>query len=156
MLIRNAVIEDALAACVVLRRSITELCAADHRNDAAALSRWLRNKTSQNFVAWVGQADNSVLVAVETSDILAVGSVTEAGRIGLNYVSPDARFRGISRAMLRALEARASERGNTRCTLESTATARRFYLANGYVEEGAPLGAFGASCGYPMSKRLEP
>ena len=74
--------------------------------------------------------------------------------IGLNYVSPDARFQGVSRALLGALEARASERGNTRCFLTSTQTARRFYLSRGYAETGPPGGAFGTSSGFPMSKDL--
>ena len=34
------------------------------------------------------------------------------GEITLNYVSPDSRFRGISRALLGVLEQRAFERGN--------------------------------------------
>jgi GNAT superfamily N-acetyltransferase len=95
-----------------------------------------------------------VLVAVEHGEILAVGAVTDAGNITLNYVSPDARFRGVSRGLLAALEARAVERGNSRCTLTSTETARRFYLANGYAEDGTPVGNFGTSSGYPMSKVL--
>ena len=80
--------------------------------------------------------------------------LSPTGKINLNYVSPDARFRGVSRALLGALEARASERGNTRCTLISTETARRFYRANGYSEEGAPVGEFGTTAGYPMAKLL--
>ena len=32
MKVREAVPEDATAACLVMRRSIAELCAADHRN----------------------------------------------------------------------------------------------------------------------------
>ena len=88
--------------------------------------------------------------------ILAVGSVTDAGEVTLNYVAPDARFRGVSRALLRALERRAIERGNLRCTLTSTETARRFYLANGYVEEGHLPGKFGTRASYPMSKPLSP
>lgn len=54
-----------------------------------------------------------------------------------NHVSPDERFRGVSRALLRAPETRAIQRGNLRCTLTSTETARRFCHANGYVEDGA-------------------
>ena len=154
MEIRDAVAEDAEAACQVLRRSIAELCLADHRNDPAILERWLGNKTPEFFVSWIEQSDNSLLVAVEAGSILAVGSVTDTGNITLNYVSPDARFRGVSRALLGALEARAAERGNIRCTLTSTETARRFYQANGYVEDGPPVGNFGMS-GYPMSKLLE-
>jgi GNAT superfamily N-acetyltransferase len=154
MEIRDAVAEDAEAACQVLRRSIAELCGADHRDDPTILGRWLGNKTPEFFMSWINQPDNSLLVAVEDGRILAVGSVTDAGKIALNYVSPDARFRGVSRALLDALEARAAERGNIRCTLTSTETARRFYQANGYVEAGPAVGEFGATSGYPMVKLL--
>jgi GNAT superfamily N-acetyltransferase len=154
MEIRAATLEDAAAACQVMRRSIAELCVADHRDDEAILTRWLGNKTPEVFASWLGRPDNSLFVAVEADRILAVGSVTDAGEIDLNYVSPDARFRGVSRALLGALEARAAERANIRCTLTSTETARRFYRASGYVESGPPVGLFGTSSGYPMSKIL--
>jgi GNAT superfamily N-acetyltransferase len=154
MEIRDAVAADAAAACEVLRRSITELCVADHRNDAEILARWLANKRPEIVASWIAQPGNSVLVAVEDGIILAVGSVTNSGEITLNYVLPDARFRGVSQALLGALEARAADRGNTRCTLSSTETARRFYLSAGYVEDGPPQGKFGTISSYPMSKRL--
>jgi len=38
--IRDAVAPDAEAACVVMRRSIAELCAADHRDDPKILAQW--------------------------------------------------------------------------------------------------------------------
>jgi GNAT superfamily N-acetyltransferase len=82
-----------------------------------------------------------------------VGAVTDAGEITLNYVSPHARFRGVSRAVLGALESRAMKQGNVRCTLTSTETARRFYRANGYLEDGLPAAKFSTS-GCPMSKVL--
>jgi GNAT superfamily N-acetyltransferase len=154
MEIRDAVAGDAPAACQVLRRSILELCVADHGNDPTILMRWLSDKTPENIAAWIARPDNSLLVAVERDTILAVGSVTNAGDINLNYVSPDARFRGVSRALLGALEARAIERGNVRCRLTSTETARRFYHANGYAEDGFPAGKFGMRASYPMSKPL--
>src|ERR1700730_9548986 len=97
MEIRDAVAEDAPGACQVLRRSISELCVADHRNDPTILMRWLSNKTPEIVASWIARPDNSVLVAVERDTILAVGSVTNAGEVTLNYVSPDARFRGVSR-----------------------------------------------------------
>jgi GNAT superfamily N-acetyltransferase len=153
MEIRDAVAEDASAACRVLRRSITQLCVADHRNDPKILARWLRNKTPEIVASWIAQAGNSLLVAVEKGSILAVGAVTDEGEITLNYVSPDARFRGVSRALLGALEARAIGRGNARCTLISSETARRFYLSAGYTGDGPPVRQFG-TLSYPMSKRL--
>jgi hypothetical protein len=41
MKIRDAKVDDACAAAQVLRRSITDLCAADHGNDPAILAQWL-------------------------------------------------------------------------------------------------------------------
>jgi GNAT superfamily N-acetyltransferase len=153
MNIRNAASEDAPAACETMRRSIAELCVADHRNDPAILGRWLSNKTPETFKSWI-RPGNSLLVAAENDNMLAVGNVTDTGEITLNYVSPDARFRGVSTALLGALEQRAMERGNKRCTLTSTETARRFYLARGYSEDGPADGKFGTASGYRMSKHL--
>ena len=152
--IRIAVAADAPAACEVLRRSIAELCVTDHGNDPDILRRWLANKTPEIVASWIARPDNSVLVAVEGGTILAVGSVSDGGEITLCYVSPDARFRGVSRALLGALETRSAECGNERCTLHSTLTARRFYRGAGYTEDGPPDGKFGARGGYPMSKPL--
>jgi GNAT superfamily N-acetyltransferase len=152
--IRDAVPEDAAAACHVLRESISRLCVADHRDDPAILNAWLANKTPEMVAAWAVQEGNSLLLAVEGDAVLGVGSVTDAGMITLNYVSPDARFRGVSRALLSALEARAMERGNRRCTLTSSETAHRFYQSAGYVDEGVPTGKFGTTTGYPMSKEI--
>ena len=144
---------DASAACETIRRSIAELCIADHRNDPTILERWLSNKTPETFKSWI-RPGNSLLVAAENDNILAVGNVTDTGEITLNYVSPDVRFRGVSTALLRALEKRAMERGNRRCTLTSTETARRFYLARGYSEDGPADDKFGTASGYRMSKHL--
>jgi GNAT superfamily N-acetyltransferase len=94
-----------------------------------------------------------MLVAVERDTIVAVGSVHSTGHITLNYVLPDARFRRVSRAMLGALEARTIAAGNARCILDSTETALKFYLANGYVVDGPPDRRYGTG-GYPMSKLL--
>jgi hypothetical protein len=91
MRIRDAVPDDACAAFEVMRRSITELCAPDHGNDAGILERWLSNKTPETFRSWI-RPGNSVLAAVDNSRVLAVGCIADDGT--LNYVSPDARFRG--------------------------------------------------------------
>jgi GNAT superfamily N-acetyltransferase len=155
MEIRDAAPADAEAACEVMRRSIAELCVADHHNDPKILAAWLANKQPRIFEAWLAEPDNSILVAIIDGRIASVGAVRDSGEITLNYVSPDARFKGVSRTLLAALEQRAIDRGVDRCILASTATARRFYLANGYVETGRPAGQFGTASGFPMSKALK-
>jgi predicted GNAT family acetyltransferase len=156
MHVRQAREEDAEAACVVVRRSITELCRTDHRGDDATLAAWLANKTPENVRKWIGDANNHVLVADEDGAILGVAAIQSSGRITLNYVSPNARFRGVSKALLRGLEAQAMELGVEACTLDSTSTARQFYLAIGYSEAGPAEAGFGVSLSYPMAKRLVP
>jgi GNAT superfamily N-acetyltransferase len=150
--IRDALPADATEACEVLRRSIVELCAADHHDDAVLLQRWLANKTPDNVKSWIERPDSTALVAVEAGKILAVGAVSDAGEILMNYESPAARFRGVSRALLAELEAKAASHGNRRATLFSTETAHRFYRSCGYIDAGEPAGKFGMASGYPMVK----
>ena len=129
MEIRVARTEDAEQACTVLRRSIQELCHADHNGDAARLADWLFNKTPENVAGWIRNPQSLVFVATEGETILGVAAMTNTGKITLNYVSPEARFRGISKALIDRLEAQARELGLDCCTLNSTETARQFYLS---------------------------
>ena len=151
MVIRDAMLTDAAQACAVMRRSITELCIADHANDPAILGRWLANKRPEITREWIASSAGSMLVAVEGDAVLAVGGVFDSGEITLNYVSPDARFRGISKAMLQALEERAKKRGAPCCTLISTQTAYRFYKDAGYVDDDASVNKVGSPA-QPMKK----
>lgn len=153
MNIRPALPEDAAPICHLLRHSITALCVEDHKNDPVILQRWLRNKTPEKFVERINDPHSTMLVAEEGDILLAVGAITSDGEITLNYVSPNARFQGLSRAMISALEKRAKENGCKTCTLNSTSTARRFYLSCGYSEKQPQTGIFG-SIVFPMEKNL--
>lgn len=128
---RRASIRDAAEACVVLRRSITELCHPDHRGDAKVLAEWLTNKTVENVRRWI--LESHFFLAEEAGEILGVAAMDESGQITLNYVSPDHRFRGVSKALLECMEDEARGLGIEACTLESTQTALRFYRDLGYV-----------------------
>lgn len=132
--IRDARPHDAGMACVVIRQSITKLCFADHRNDPIILADWLANKTADHVLSWISAPHNSVLVACDKDTIIGVGAVMDDGTITLNYVAPNMRFCGVSKAMLRALEMRAIARGAKMCALQSTKTALGFYLAHGYAK----------------------
>jgi GNAT superfamily N-acetyltransferase len=155
MIIRDATPEDAVEACAVIRASISELCDADHRNDPDILARWLANKTPENIATWADAIGSSLLLVVDGEAIIAVGGVTDDGEITLNYVAPAARFRGASSMLLAALEGRAIQRGARRITLLSTETARGFYLARGYRDDGPSVGKFGTAASYPMVKVVE-
>ena len=150
--IRAASIEDSESACLILRRSICELCHEDHRGDAATIAAWLANKTAENMRRWIEQSH--VFVAIERTILLGVGAVARSGEITLNYVSPDARFRGVSKAILARLEKHAAQCAIKSITLHGTATARRFYLSAGYADDGEPIKGFGLTFGYPMIKQL--
>jgi GNAT superfamily N-acetyltransferase len=152
MEIREACMEEAEELCAVVRRSITELCHADHQGDAATISLWLANKTAENMRRWIAQT--YVFVAAEQGRILGVGAMKQTGEITLNYVSPDARFRGVSKALLRRLELQGSELGVRTITLGSSLTALRFYDSAGYRRNGPPTKGFGITSGYPMMKNL--
>ena len=156
MQIREASMEDAAEACQVVRRSIAELCHADHQDDPIVLEKWLSNNTSNNMRSWIADPDSYVVVATEGAAIIGVGAIMPSGEITLNYVSPDARFRGVSKAILNKLEAKALELGNNTCALTSTETARRFYLSAGYVQFGLPEPGIGKGSSYRMVKQLLP
>ena len=92
MQIRKASVEDTVEACQVVRRSIAELCHADHQDDPIVLDKWLSNSASHNMRSWIADPDSYVVVATEGAAIIGVGAVTSSGEITLNYVSPDAHF----------------------------------------------------------------
>jgi GNAT superfamily N-acetyltransferase len=153
MEIRQASIEDAEEICTVVRRSIVELCTADHCGNPAILAPWLDNKTPEAMGQWIANRSNHVFVAVDGAVMLAAGCVNDAGEVILNYVSPDARFQGASRALLAEMEFCVWRFGHAAVTLSSTATALRFYRDSGYVDDG-PSGEKHGLRTYPMRKSL--
>jgi GNAT superfamily N-acetyltransferase len=141
MRIRIATASDAEEGSYVLRRSIVELCGADHNGDYEAISAWIANKTPESWAAWVKQDATTLYVATNNERIVGVGMLTDAGEILLNYVAPDARWCGVSKSMLAYMEAEAIRRGVSECRLESTVTARPFYEAHGYLTDPKASGA---------------
>ena len=151
--IRPATEADVPAMSRVMIASITELCHADHRGDAAVIARWTANKVPESVARWVAHPDLVMLVAVVDDQIAAVGSLNHPDEIGLNYVAPEFRFRGISRAMVEALEQAMRQQGATVGTLTSTQTAHAFYRALGWEDSGPPDLGHNIP-GYPMRKVL--
>jgi len=153
--VRQAQAEDADAAVGVVRRSITELCAADHHGDADTLARWLANKTPQKFLEWIANPDNFCVIAEVGSSLTGVGLLHRSGEIRLFYLDPAAQRQGIGSAIHRALEDHAREWGLRILTLDSTALAGAFYEHSGYRSTGPSKPAFGMVRTYPYEKRLD-
>jgi GNAT superfamily N-acetyltransferase len=154
MEIRAAKQEDAAESCLVLRRSITELCVADHNNDPQVLDPWLANKTPENLQAWIARAGQTYRVAVIDGQIAGVGAVSDIEGVLLNYVSPDFQYCGVSKALMAALEDWLKEQGQVVCHLTSTATARQFYKTLGYLPDGEPVMRRSGMLTFPMKKLL--
>lgn len=154
--VRPASEADAHAACNVLRRSIRELCVADHGNDEQVLARWLANKTPENVREWIGAPSSYSVVAVDGSIVAGFGLIGRDGEIQMCYLIPEVQHRGAGKLMLRALEEQAARWGLTRVFLTSSVTARQFYERNGFLQSGEPKSVYGLRGVCPMAKKIAP
>jgi GNAT superfamily N-acetyltransferase len=152
-IIRTAQSGDAERACDVLRDSIRELCGTDHAGDPEVIAQWLATKTPENVLSWITAPGCRFLVAETGTTILGVAAAARSGEILLNYVAPEARFLGVSKALLRSLEGYIRDGGRTHAKLTSTATAKRVYQTMGYADTGDPV-TWGRLTGYAMEKEL--
>jgi GNAT superfamily N-acetyltransferase len=134
--LRRAGVGDTDAVVTVLRRSITELCVADHRNDPGVLGAWLENKTAENVRTWIESPRTFMVVAEVGGAICGVASLGATGGILLCYLLPEVQSTGVGRAMLAGLEAEARRQGIRELSLESTVSARGFYSAHGFRPRG--------------------
>ncbi|MBP6278793.1 MAG: GNAT family N-acetyltransferase [Rhodocyclaceae bacterium] len=152
--IRTPSLDDANAICQVIRRSITECCAADHKDDPELLAAWLQNKTTDNVCRWLQTEGALPVIAQIQGAVVGFALASSLGELMLCYLVPEARFTGVGRAMLSAIERKAAAVGIDTLRLESTRTARDFYLRYGFSPTGPAELAFGIE-GYPMSKSVE-
>ena len=131
--LRPAKAIDARKVSRVIRRSIVELCEADHGGDLHRIADWLANKSPQQVGRWIADREQLWCVAGR-EEIEGAGAVRRDGRLLLLYVDPAARFTGVSRALLDQLELDAFQAGASAIQVKTTRTARGFYLASGYHE----------------------
>jgi putative acetyltransferase len=152
--IRPATESDAPAACNVLRRSIRELCVDDHGSDEEILRLWLANKTEENLRRWIVSNANFAVVALRQKAICGFGMLHQSGEVQLCYVAPEARFAGVSKLILQALEEQGRRWRLPNLFLTSTTVARPFYQRRGWIVSGEPIPMFGMKTIYPMHKIL--
>lgn len=154
MNIREAQPADAEAAIDLVRRSIRDLCRDDHLGDAATLEGWLSNKSVENMRAWIATLGSQVLLAERAGALAGVGGFTTAGDLILLYVDAQARFSGVSAALLDEIETRARAARLPRLRLTTSFTARRFFLERGYTIEEDEGDIFASGDGCELSKEL--
>lgn len=152
--VRAATLEDAGNAIAVLRASISELCAADHKKDAATLAKWLGNKTPERFASWINDPKNYVVVGIVEGELKGVGLIEIGGDLRLCYVHPDRQRVGVARLMVAELEAQAQRWGMREIRLTSSANAKGFYERLGYASAGEPIHEFGVLWDFPYRKML--
>ncbi|MCX6050719.1 MAG: GNAT family N-acetyltransferase [Chloroflexi bacterium] len=155
IIIRRAILADAAHACQVLVRSIREICAKDYGHDEALLAQWCANKTVENVTEWITNPGHYFLVA-ETAPlgIVGVGLLhMPAGQIALCYIVPEVLHQGVGKRLLAAMEEQARTLGHTHVRLDSSITARPFYLRNGYLANGAPT-QWQQITGFPLIKHF--
>ena len=152
--IRAPALDDANAICQVIRRSITECCAADHKNDPELIAAWLQNKTPAKVRGWL-QIEGALPVVAEIQGaVVGFALASSLGEVMLCYLVTEVRFTGVGNAMLSAIERKAAAVGIGTLHLESTHTARDFYLRYGFTLTGPAQLAFGIEA-YPMSKSVK-
>jgi GNAT superfamily N-acetyltransferase len=152
--IRLAETHDVPEVVAVVTRSITELCIEEYRNDPAVLARWLANKTASNFTRWVVDDQHILFLAEVNERVAGVSMLTRDGEVQLDYVSPDYRFRGVSKALLAAMEAKAKVLGLVELWLGATQLATEMYASCGWCATEEIESQFGTLPGRIMRKRL--
>ncbi|MES0882200.1 GNAT family N-acetyltransferase [Roseibium sp. SCP14] len=127
---------DAEEIAVLLRRSIIELCQNDHGNSPERYEPWLKNKTAENVERWI-RGPGRVFSAVDQNRrVVGISMGTPDGEVVLNYVLPEARYCGVSKMLMNAIEDYFRDRGLSSSILNSTCTAENFYRSIGYSETG--------------------
>lgn len=152
--IRKAAPQDAAAVCRVLRRSITEGCVQDHQHDPATLTSWLGNKNPETVAGWFTSPTNFPLVAERNGELVGVALLTQAGKLALCYVLPEAQGQGVGRSLVEGIEAQARAWNIGKIRLHSTITASAFFARRGYLLAGREKSCFGLECDF-LWKQLD-
>jgi GNAT superfamily N-acetyltransferase len=141
--LRQALPNDAPAACELLRRAIEDGCAADHGGRPALLAAWLGNKTPANVQAWFSSPTNHAVLAECGGRVAGVALLNQAGKLALCYVQPDLVRNGVGSALLAAVEAQARQWNISKIHMHSPTGATAFFERHGYVNAGKDKACFG-------------
>ena len=154
-LIRPAALEDIGPICVVLNRSVREICAADYGHDERLLAAWTAKHTPEMIFSILEDPQNSMLVACRDEQVVGMAAWSRFGEIRALYLLPQALHKGVAAALLETMEQEARRAGLPRLRLNSTITAQAFYARHGYRSAGPAILFLGCIKALPMVKNLQ-
>ena len=153
--VRPATPADAEAVCAVHVASIRRLCARDYT--AEQIEVWAGGKHPDRYVRAMAEGETFfVAEGLEATPTVIGFSSVLGDEVRAVYVHPDHVGVGVGRALLAAVEEHARDGGVEVLRLNSTTTAREFYTAHGYQNDGESIFdmlGVGLPC-VKMSKRL--
>ncbi|MDA7963159.1 GNAT family N-acetyltransferase [Ruegeria sp.] len=152
--LRRANLFDVFDLSRVLIRSITELCAADHKNDPDNIALWTANKSPEAIRGWI-ESGALLWLAEQDGAVAGIGGIRDGQEVSLLYVDPDHARHGIGSALLARLERELSKAGCRVAYLDASCTGRDFYAARGWEPSGTP-GEWHGIPQFPMRKSLHP
>jgi len=144
-------------AALIVQKAIYT-CKADHCGCEETRKVWHSNVLTHVLTSkHVYYSTDAVEQNDDNSSIFAVASMTADGELTTLYVDPAFKLFGHGKAMLQFMEGIARDAEIPVVDLESSATARPFYMRYGYREilGMAPKRGAGKSWNFPMHKEIE-
>lgn len=149
-MIKPAKLEDAQNIIDVIKQSIKN-CKLDHHDDPLIIADWLFNKTAENMRYWI--KDSYAFIFKHHQQIVGFILLSKAGTISLNYTLPAFQNKGIGSQLMRHIIKVATENNIETLKVESTLTAKAFYLSH-HFEHMNDIYENNQLLGYSMKLRL--
>lgn len=141
--LRRATVFDVFDISRIVIQSITLLCTADHKDNPDVIANWTANKTPEHIRGWI-EGPHDVWLILDSEKPAGIGGYSPGGEVSVLYIAPAHIGKGIGSALLSRLEADLKKTGHETARLDSTMTARGFYLKQGWQLDGAQqAGRFG-------------
>ncbi|MFT4021901.1 MAG: GNAT family N-acetyltransferase [Acinetobacter sp.] len=112
-----------------------QACTLDHQENPEIIQKWLSNKTVENISIWM--KNSFAFIYKKEGEVIGFILLSKAGVLLLNYILPDQQGVGIGSALLNQVIDTAKEKSIQKIALESTLTAKEFYLSKKFkiIEE---------------------
>ncbi len=153
MQIEKANKENLKEICHLIKESIVNLCGDDHLNKQEHIDNWLSARSESEMDALLFGSESQAFVCADKGVVVGISHIKNNGELTLCYVHPKKLGRGIGSFILQAAENQAEEWGIKQIQLVSTATARSFYLSQGYEQYQDSIMYIGMP-GYPLKKAV--